>query len=555
MHNPVDKLACSRLPGISEAAYNKLSMREKAVQLFWSVIVNLPKDNGCFTIYRARSYAYIGHILISTSDANPKYSLLSNNEQFQSILMSPMLSFELANAELQNDEVILRREGMSLWILVKYGSTRNDEKIYEFLDRADKVLSLSISISPCMHQVTFSTRMKVYLKLSSLQSLPLDRKKDVLKKALEDGKALIKNKMSVRDVYTVAEICQRLAKFPKYYLYGPAAVISNSYLNAALDYLNQCFRAKGYTYQTAYSFGMIYFDMGDFRTATEWHKIALLLSDSLGNIKKLCFSIFRLVDMVDNSLVYDELIHVLTLIARKRKDVEFLRDLVSNFQGKVYLIYFSKFLTFLQTFPLTTPQVEIAKCLETILFRKNVITADQFGATKYSKSTTNHNEYDVNEASLLQRNPIEIEPADVLQNYRFDYCFIMSKVKSGWIQCFLQHQLAIQMVDGDSKFAGFPGIDYESSSSLLKTTIDGINKSRTSILVLSKDLLTREWCLLKPIVTEILQKRSDSLFIILLETCDVPSEIDDTRLSYFDFTDEMNIPFEIQHLKLALLEN
>ncbi|CAG2186413.1 unnamed protein product [Mytilus edulis] len=395
-------MACSRMPGIKAADFNKIPMCQKAVQLFWQVIVNLPKNNGCFTIYRARSYAYIGYILISTSDFNPKYSLLSNDEQFKDILKIPLLSFGHANDELPDDEVVLRREGMSLWILVKYGSTRNDEKIYEFLDRAEKVLSFSISISPCMHQVTFSTRMKVYFEMSSLQSLTLDRKKDVLKKALEDGKALIKNMMSVRDVCTVAEICQRLAKFPKFNLNGPEAVINNE---------------------------------------------------------------------------------------------------------------------------------------------KNVITADQFGAAGYSKSTTRHFEYDVNEASLLQRVRIEIEPADVQHNYRFDYCFIMSEVNSGWIQCFLQHQLTIQMVDGDSNFAGFPGIDYESSSSLLETTIDGINKSRTIILVLSKDLLTREWCMLKPIVTEMLQKRSDSLFIILLEQCDVPTDIDYKHLPYFDFTDEMYIPF------------
>ena len=85
--------------------------------------------------------------------------------------------------------------------------------------------------------------------------------------------------------------------------------------------------------------------------------------------------------------------------------------------------------------------------------------------------------------------------------------------------------------------------------------MNGIKKSRKSILVLSKDFLTREWCLLKQIITETLQNRCDFLLMILLEKCDVPSEIDDTHVSYFDFTDEMKIPFEIQHLKLALLAN
>ncbi|CAC5406193.1 unnamed protein product [Mytilus coruscus] len=247
-------MACSRMPDIKDAAFNKTSISEKAGDLFWSVIGNLPKDNECFTIYRARSYAYIGHILISAnkpSNAYPKYSSLNNDKQFQSLLITPLSSFEYANNELADDEVVLSREGISLWLLFKF---------------------------------------------------------------------------------------------------GPAQ------------------------------------------------------------------------------------------------------------------------------------QVEIAECLKAIVIKKDFLTADQIGVS-------------------------------------------------------------------------FSGIDYDSCSSLLETTIDGINKSRKSILVLSKDFLTREWRLLKPIITETLQKRSDSLFIIFLEKCDVPSEIDDKNLSSFDFTDDMNIPFEIQLLKLALLEN
>ncbi|CAC5413313.1 unnamed protein product [Mytilus coruscus] len=376
----------------------------------------------------------------------------------------------------------------------------------------------------------------------------------MLKKALEDGKALIKNNLSTRDVCTVAEICQKLAKFPKFNLYGPEAVSSNENLNAALDYLNQCFRAKGQNYLTACSFGVIYFDLVDFRTATEWHKRALMFSESKsanGNIKQLCFSLLRL---GEGSNVYNELIHVLTFIARKRKGVDFLHLLVPKVHGEDYLRRFSKFLIFLQTCPLTAQQVEIAECLKTILFRKDFLTADQFGVAAYNKSTTRHFEYDVKAASLLQRVQMEIESGNVQQNYTYDYCIIVSKDNSGWIQCFLQHQLSIQMVDGDRNFTGFPGIDYDPCSSLLETTIDGINTSRKSILVLSKDFLTKEWCLLKPVITETLQKRTDSLFIILFENCDVPSEIDYKHLSYY-FTDEMNIPFEIQYLKLALLEN
>ncbi|XP_076107709.1 uncharacterized protein LOC143075982 [Mytilus galloprovincialis] len=101
----------------------------------------------------------------------------------------------------------------------------------------------------------------------------------------------------------------------------------------------------------------------------------------------------------------------------------------------------------------------------------------------------------------------------------------------------------------------WPGaIDYDSCSSLLETTIEGITECRKSILVLSKDFLEREWYVLKTIITQTLKRRSDFLRVILLENCDIPPEIDRERISFFDFTHDKNIPIEIQHLKLALQE-
>ncbi|CAC5379186.1 unnamed protein product [Mytilus coruscus] len=548
-------MACSRMPDIEVATSGNTSISEKAVNLFWSVIKNLSKDNECFTIYRARSYAYIGHILISTnkpSIAYPKYSSLNNDKQFQSLLTTPLSSFEYATNELADDEVVLSREGISLWLMFKFGP---GVKNIKHLEKAERKLSFSISQNPLMRRIDFSTRMKVYLEMFSLKQFSLDKREDLLKKALEDGETSIKHNLNAKDVCTVAEICQRLAKFPKFYLYGPEAVSNNEYLHAALDYLNQCVNAKGQNYFTSFTFGVIYFDLGEFRTASKWHKRAFMISNRKkgnGNIKQLLFSILK---MGEGSHVYDELIHVLTCIARKWKDVEFLRDVVPKVHGEDYVRSLSKFLIFLQTYPLTAQQVEIAECLKAMLIKKDFFTADQFGVSQYKTSTTHDFEYDMKPESVLQRVQMEINSAGVQQSWRYDYFVIMSKVNSGWIQCFLQHQLSIQMIDGDRTFTGFPGIDYESCSSLLETTIDGINKSRKSILVLSKDLLTREWCLLKTIFTETLKKRSDSICIILLENCDVPSEIDYKHLLYFDFTDEMTIPFEIQHLKLALLND
>ncbi|XP_076115926.1 uncharacterized protein LOC143083549 [Mytilus galloprovincialis] len=396
--------------------------------------------------------------------------------------------------------------------------------------------------------------MKVYLEISSLKSVSLGRREDVLKKALEDGRTSIRLNLNAKDVCNVAEICQRLAKFPKFYLYGPEAVSNKEYLHAALDYLYQCFNAKGQTYFTAFTSGAIYFDLGEFRTSSEWHKRAFMMSNKFGNgnIQQLIFSILRL---GDESNMYDELIHALTYIARKRKDVEFLQKVVPKVHGDEYLGSLSDFLIFLQTFPLTAEQVEIAESLKASLIKKGVSKVDQNCDSRYKISTTQVVKYDLKPEIVYQRVQMETEPVDVQHNWRYDFCIITSGANTVWIKCFLKHQLSTPMVDSDMIFTGFPGIDYDSCSPLLETSMEGIKKSRKSILVLSKDFLTREWCLLKKIITETQQKRSDFLLIILLEKCDVPSEIDDTHVSYFDFTDEMKIPFEIQHLKLALIEN
>lgn len=111
----------------------------------------------------------------------------------------------------------------------------------------------------------------------------------------------------------------------------------------------------------------------------------------------------------------------------------------------------SNFLTNISTYNAASCNRRV---FENYLNQEKCQTANQFGVAEYSKSTTRQFKYDVNEASLLHRLPMEIERADVQHNYIFDYCFIMSKANYGWIQCFLQHQLRIQMIDGDSNFSG-----------------------------------------------------------------------------------------------------
>ncbi|CAC5365879.1 unnamed protein product [Mytilus coruscus] len=127
-------MACSRMPDIKDAAFNKTSISEKAGDLFWSVIGNLPKrqrmlhhlQSSIICVYWP--YTYFSK---QTFNAYPKYSSLNNDKQFQSLLITPLSSFEYANNELADDEVVLSREGISLWLLFKFGPGDKTSNIWK----------------------------------------------------------------------------------------------------------------------------------------------------------------------------------------------------------------------------------------------------------------------------------------------------------------------------------------------------------------------------------------------------------------------------------------
>lgn len=106
---------------------------------------------------------------------------------------------------------------------------------------------------------------------------------------------------------------------------------------------------------------------------------------------------------------------------------------------------------FLETFDLTAQQVRIAEYLKAILTEKYFLTARRLKISQYKQSTTRDVDYDINAADLLH---VEIESGVVPHYCRYDYFIITNGVISGWIQCFLQHQLGIQMSDHDTSFIG-----------------------------------------------------------------------------------------------------
>lgn len=89
--------------------------------------------------------------------------------------------------------------------------------------------------------------------------------------------------------------------------------------------------------------------------------------------------------------------------------------------------------------------------MKTVLVKKDILTARQLGICQFQPSNRYGLEYNLNAASFVQA---YIGCAGVSQNCRYDYFIIVSEVNSGWIQCLLQHQLGIQMIDDDTKLTG-----------------------------------------------------------------------------------------------------
>ncbi|CAG2202071.1 unnamed protein product [Mytilus edulis] len=293
------------------------------------------------------------------------------------------------------------------------------------------------------------------------QSSSIEERKDLLSLALKytvNAQRLLCLAINCKSDDTIAEekkssieMFQKGIQYLRNTSYGPDAVSNSEYLNEALDYLNQCISAKGQTYFTAFAIGIVYFDLAEYRLATEWLKRAFMFSDQtrgFENVKYLCISVLKL---GDTSCINNELIHVLTFIANRMNGLKFLNYLVPKGLWDDCLGKLWEFIKFLETFHLTADQVKIAEYLKTVLVKKDFLTARRLRICQFQPSNRYGLEYDLNSSSLLRA---DIGYAGVSQNCRYDYFIIVNEANSGWIQCFLQHELGIQMIDDDITLTG-----------------------------------------------------------------------------------------------------
>jgi len=444
-------------------------LTKQAIHLFLSVIHDLESQCNICVLYRARSYAYIGHILCSK-----RYNILeagslltnTNYQRLKDIFDDPLLAFRRANKLLPDDEVVLNRYGRSLYLL-SLSETDQDEK-RKLLEKADQILSDSINKHPRMRLLAYSTRMDVYFDMSSLYKMTIKQKQTVLIKAREDGLLSLTENITTKDVCKLASICQRLSKFPRFYFYGPEFVSRPEYLHEAVQSLHHGLYAKGQTYFLAYTFGTCLNDLGKFRIAVEWIKRAFFLSNhelSVAAIRNVIIYIFMKYedtvlygDDAKAKHVFEELLYAFTEIVRQVDDIDIVRNIISKHVYSHHVKNMWSFMRFLREMSLTEDHVRIAEMLKDILVEKNPLDLSVRILLSYRyKPTGNVEVFRTQEFDSLQVKQEIDKQLNIWDNsklFKYDFFVVQSKYDAGWVECFVLHQLREQMDDKDVSLKG-----------------------------------------------------------------------------------------------------
>ncbi|CAG2224788.1 unnamed protein product [Mytilus edulis] len=185
----------------------------KAIKKFWYITQEPFRVD--MKTFVARSYAYIGHILMK------RKRLINSNSTIPELLEIPELKKKLLNDPLKaskkayelmpNDVSVLNRFGRALWNCVD--QTLSTKTKLQQLYQSEKILSASISKDGQRNWFAYSSRMVVRKDIANLERNDKIAE-EYLQKAKSDGHICFKSKTTRKDMTILAEVCQKLAKFP-----------------------------------------------------------------------------------------------------------------------------------------------------------------------------------------------------------------------------------------------------------------------------------------------------------------------------------------------------
>ncbi|XP_071127713.1 uncharacterized protein [Mytilus edulis] len=538
----------------------------KAIDIFWKIITNKCTTNQSLVVYQARSLALIGHILIRrkhyVQTSEEKYTFTSD-KLFQVFINNPIEPFERAHKMIQSDTLILNRYGRALWNLSEH-RVGNDK--IDFLYQAERLLSNSIRESS-LNWFGYTTRMLVRKDIGKFYYDGNDkpRAKSYFKLAVEDGYQCFISKGSPKAICQLVEICQFLGKFPDIRKYGFKYVKENekSYLLDALDYLNFGLQQGGPTdYFLAYHMGIILFDLDEIRSAVDWMKRAVSLSNTKSNmaLQLACqYMITRYINEVDEkpNVVYLLKEFVFTMMKGKEKygKIEDVYTFLFKREKKAFMRVIADI--FRVPYILDGPRVKlITECIQTLL-TNDVRNSQIFHA--YIRAVPELKLMDDIEPQLKERTqsnsvPIDPENNNSAEGFVYDFFVSHSHKDADWVLSRLVADLESAFTDDDVVLRGcIADRDFEPGKFIFENIENSFRKSSKILLVITNNFVSSYWCQFETnqALLESMESRKDCIIPLYLEECDIPDKL--KHITYADFTNDDDYIFEIMKLKRALL--
>ncbi|CAC5365549.1 TLR13 [Mytilus coruscus] len=490
----------------------------KASDIFWKIITNKCPTDQSLVVYQARSFALTGHILIRRKhyvQTSKETYTFTSDKLFQVFLNNPILPFERAQKMIQSDMLILNRYGRALWNLSE------------------------------QHRARLNVYYQIPLKRVLLTGL-------VILLEFKDGYQCFISKGTPKAICQLVEICQFLGKFSDIWKYGIRYVKNTKkVIYSMLDYLNFGLQQGGPTdYFLAYHMGTILSDINEIKSAVDWMKRAVSLSNTKSNmaLKLACqYMIKRYMNEVDEkpTVVYLLKDCVFTMMKGKEK-YEKIQD-VYIFIFKHEKEAFMRVIADIFRIPhiLDAPRVKlITKCIQTCtpLLTNDIENSQIFH--EYIRAIPKLKLMDDIEPQLQERSQSNSVPVGPKNNnspegFVYDLFVSHSHKDAHWVLSRLVADLESAFTDDDVVLRDcIADRDFEPGKFIFENIENSLIKSSKILLVITNNFVNSYWCQFETNQTllESKESRKDCIIPLYLEECDIPDKL--RHITYADFTND-----------------
>ena len=437
----------------------------KAIENFW-MISQIQINNPIVRTFVARSYAYIGHILMKRGDMVLSSGIsfnLNTNKNFSRYANNPVEAAEMAYRLKNNDMTVLKRYGRTLWNKSKSFDDKKEK--LGLLHKANNILTRSIDVENTGNWFAFSTRMHVRKQISDIRARrDIELAKIYLLDALQDGEAIFKSQNTQKDLTILAEICQKLAKFPYTYKYGHNFVHTDGLLHQALDYLLYAsYLGDRPDFHFANRKASCLFDLGEYAHAIEWENKAWLLSSPSTQMSFTIICSYMVTKFEDDlQMPFDQLakefLYALIYGKRKYNDIQRSIENIYKKNQKGLLKLIKAIIVEPKTTLRTTEKDILSECI-------NIWTniAETSDLEEYSKLEAilkdmiprQENEYVLSETfHQTSLKPLAEGRKACSREFEFDFFISHSHKDEDWVTNILLRHLESQFDEQDVAFKG-----------------------------------------------------------------------------------------------------